>query len=99
MNNESILMILVVGGVAGWIAGLIVRGSGYGIIGDITVGLIGAFVGNWIVRAFHLALNLGSPLADRIIISIAGAVLLMVVVGLLRPRSLRERFSDVWRRR
>ena len=99
MNNESILMILVVGGVAGWIAGLIVRGSGYGIIGDITVGLIGAFVGNWIVRAFHLALNLGSPLADRIIISAAGAVLLMVVVGLLRPRSLRERFSDVWRRR
>jgi len=99
MNNESILMILVVGGVAGWIAGLIVRGSGYGIIGDITVGLIGAFVGNWIVREFHLALNLGSPLADRIIISVGGAVLLMVVVGLLRPRSLRERFSDVWRRR
>ena len=99
MNNESILMILVVGGVAGWIAGLIVRGSGYGIIGDITVGLIGAFVGNWIVRAFHLALNFGSPLADRIIISVGGAVLLMVVVGLLRPRSWRERFSDVWRRR
>jgi len=99
MNNESILMVLVIGGVAGWIAGLIVRGSGYGIIGDIIVGLIGAFVGNWIVRAFHLALNFGSPLADRIIISAAGAVLLMVVVGLLRPRSLRERFSDVWRRR
>jgi len=99
MNNESILMVLVIGGVAGWIAGLIVRSSGYGIIGDIIVGLIGAFVGNWIVRAFHLALNFGSPLADRIIISAAGAVLLMVVVGLLRPRSLRERFSDVWRRR
>ena len=99
MNNESILMVLVIGGVAGWIAGLIVRGSGYGIIGDIIVGLIGAFVGNWIVRAFHLALNFGSPLADRIIISVGGAVLLMVVVGLLRPRSLRERFSDVWRRR
>ena len=99
MNNESILMVLVIGGVAGWIAGLIVRSSGYGIIGDIIVGLIGAFVGNWIVRAFHLALNFGSPLADRIIISAAGAVLLMVVVGLLRPRSLLERFSDVWRRR
>jgi uncharacterized membrane protein YeaQ/YmgE (transglycosylase-associated protein family) len=99
MNNESILMVLVIGGVAGWIAGLIVRGSGYGIIGDIIVGLIGAFVGNWIVRAFHFSLNFGSPLADRIIISVAGAVLLMLVVGLLRPRSLRERFSDVWRRR
>jgi len=99
MSNESILMIIVIGGVAGWLAGLIVRGSGYGIIGDIIVGLIGAFVGNWIVRAFHLSINFGSSLADRIIISVAGAVLLMLAVGLLRPRSLRERFSDVWRRR
>jgi len=99
MSNESILMIIVIGGVAGWLAGLIVRGSGYGIIGDIIVGLIGAFVGNWIVRAFHLSINFGSLLADRIIISVVGAVLLMLVVGLLRPRSLRERFIDVWRRR
>ena len=99
MSNESILMIIVIGGVAGWLAGLIVRGSGYGIIGDIIVGLIGAFVGNWIVRAFHLSINFGSSLADRIIISVVGAVLLMLVVGLLRPRNLRERFSDVWRRR
>ena len=99
MSNESILMIIVIGGVAGWLAGLIVRGSGYGIIGDIIVGLIGAFVGNWIVRAFHLSINFGSSFADRIIISVVGAVLLMLVVGLLRPRSLRERFIDVWRRR
>jgi uncharacterized membrane protein YeaQ/YmgE (transglycosylase-associated protein family) len=99
MSNQSILMIIVIGGLAGWLAGLIVRGSGYGIIGDIIVGLIGAFVGNWIVRAFHFSVNFGSLLADRIIISVAGAVLLMLVIGLLRPRSFRERFSDVWRRR
>jgi uncharacterized membrane protein YeaQ/YmgE (transglycosylase-associated protein family) len=63
------------------------------------VGLIGAFIGNWVVRAFHLSINLGSPVANRIVVSVVGAVLLMLVVGLLRPRSLRERFTDVWRRR
>jgi uncharacterized membrane protein YeaQ/YmgE (transglycosylase-associated protein family) len=99
VSNESILMVVVIGGVAGWLAGLILRGTGYGIIGDIIVGLIGAFVGNWLVRAFHFSVNLGSPVADRIVVSVMGAVLLMLVIGMLRPRSLRERFTDVWRRR
>jgi len=47
----------------------------------------------------HLSVDLGSPVANRIAISVVGAVLLMLVVGLFRPRSLRERFSNVWRRR
>jgi uncharacterized membrane protein YeaQ/YmgE (transglycosylase-associated protein family) len=98
VSNESILMVVVIGGVAGWLAGLILRGTGYGIIGDIIVGLIGAFIGNWLVRAFHFSVNLGSPVADRIVVSVVGAVLLMPVIGMLRPRSLRERFTNVWRR-
>jgi uncharacterized membrane protein YeaQ/YmgE (transglycosylase-associated protein family) len=98
VSNESILMVVVIGGVAGWLAGLILRGTGYGIIGDIIVGLIGAFVGNWLVRAFHFSLNLGSPVANRIVVSVVGAVLLMFIIGMLRPRSLRERFTNVWRR-
>jgi uncharacterized membrane protein YeaQ/YmgE (transglycosylase-associated protein family) len=98
MSNESILMVIVIGGVAGWLAGLILRGTGYGIIGDIIVGLIGAFVGNWLVRTFHFSINLGSPIADRIVVSVAGAVLLMLIIGMLRPRSLRERFAGIWRR-
>jgi uncharacterized membrane protein YeaQ/YmgE (transglycosylase-associated protein family) len=82
----------------GWLAGLILRGTGYGIIGDIIVGLIGAFIGNWLVHAFHFSVNLGSPVADRIVVSVVGAVLLILIIGLLRPRSLRERFTNVWRR-
>jgi uncharacterized membrane protein YeaQ/YmgE (transglycosylase-associated protein family) len=99
VGNESILMIVLIGGVAGWLSGLILRGTGYGIIGDIIVGLIGAFVGNWLVRAFHFSVNLGSPVADRVVVSVVGAVLLMLILGMLRPRSFRERLSDVWRRR
>jgi uncharacterized membrane protein YeaQ/YmgE (transglycosylase-associated protein family) len=55
MGSESVLMIIVIGGVAGWLAGLLLRGSGYGIIGDVVVGLIGAFIGNWLFRAMHVS--------------------------------------------
>jgi uncharacterized membrane protein YeaQ/YmgE (transglycosylase-associated protein family) len=99
MGSESLLMILVIGGVSGWLAGLLLRGSGYGVIGDIVVGLIGAFVGSWLVHALHISVNLGNAIANRIVISVAGAAILMLVVALLRPRSLRERLGDVWRRR
>jgi uncharacterized membrane protein YeaQ/YmgE (transglycosylase-associated protein family) len=99
MGSESLLMIVVIGGVSGWLAGLLLRGSGYGILGDIIVGLIGAFIGTWLVRAMHLSVNLGNAIVNRIVISVVGAVLLMLIVALLRPRSLRERIGDVWRRR
>jgi uncharacterized membrane protein YeaQ/YmgE (transglycosylase-associated protein family) len=99
MSNESILMTVVIGGLAGWLAGHVMRGSGYGIVGDIVVGLLGAFVGNWLLRTMNFAIHLGNPLVDRIVVALIGAVLLMFVVSLFRPRSLRERVSDFWRRR
>jgi len=98
MSNESLLMTIVVGGTAGWFAGLVMRGSGYGIIGDIIVGLLGAFIGNWLLRAMIFSLNLGPPVLSRIVVSLIGALVLMFVVGMLRPRSLPERASDLWRR-
>ena len=99
MSNESLLMTIVVGGVAGWLAGLVTRGSGYGVVGDVVVGLLGAFVGNWLLRATNFSFNLGMPILNRVVVALVGAVVLMFVVGMLRPRSLWERTSDVWRRR
>jgi uncharacterized membrane protein YeaQ/YmgE (transglycosylase-associated protein family) len=98
MGNESLLVTIVVGGVAGWLAGLVMRGSGYGIIGDIIVGLLGAFIGTWLMRAFGLSVNLGSPILNKVLVSLIGALVLMFVVGMLRRRCLWERASDVWRR-
>lgn len=98
MGNESLLVMILVGGVAGWLAGLVMRGSGYGIIGDVIVGLLGALVGTWLMRAFNLSVNLGSPVLNKVLVSLIGALVLMFVVGMLRPRSLRERAGDVWRR-
>jgi uncharacterized membrane protein YeaQ/YmgE (transglycosylase-associated protein family) len=49
MSNESILVILLVGLIAGWLAGQIVKGTGYGLIADICIGIIGALIGSWLL--------------------------------------------------
>ena len=46
LSNESLVVIIIVGIVAGWLAGNIVRGGGYGLVGDLIVGIIGAFIGD-----------------------------------------------------
>ena len=48
MSSESLLVILFVGLVAGWLAGQIVRGTGFGIVGDLIIGILGAFIGSWL---------------------------------------------------
>ena len=58
MSGESILVILVVGLVAGWLAGLLVKGGGFGLIGDIVVGIIGAFIGG---RLFPPSASISAP--------------------------------------
>ena len=50
MELEAILIILIIGAVAGWLAGQIVRGMGFGLIGNIVVGIVGAFVAGWLCR-------------------------------------------------
>jgi len=82
MSNESLLVILFVGLVAGWLAGKIVRGAGFGIIGDILIGIVGAFISAWLFP--RLGIHLGTGLVSEIIYSAIGAVILLLVVRLLR---------------
>ncbi len=82
MSNESILVILFVGLIAGWLAGRIVRGTGFGIIGDILVGIAGALVASFLFP--RLGIHLGSGLVSEIIYSAIGAVLLLLIVRLVR---------------
>ena len=49
LSTESLLIILVVGLVAGWLAGVIVRGAGFGLVGNLAVGVVGAFIGSWLL--------------------------------------------------
>jgi uncharacterized membrane protein YeaQ/YmgE (transglycosylase-associated protein family) len=82
MSNESLLVILFVGLVAGWLAGKIVRGTGYGILGDILVGIAGALVASWLFP--KLGIHLGTGLVSEIVYSAIGAVILLLIVRLLR---------------
>jgi uncharacterized membrane protein YeaQ/YmgE (transglycosylase-associated protein family) len=82
MSNEGILVILFVGLVAGWLAGKIVRGTGFGIIGDILVGIAGALVASYLFP--RLGIHLGTGLLSEIIYSAIGAILLLLIVRLVR---------------
>jgi uncharacterized membrane protein YeaQ/YmgE (transglycosylase-associated protein family) len=82
VSNEGILVILFVGLVAGWLAGKIVRGAGFGIIGDIAIGIVGALIASLLFP--KLGIHLGSGLVSEIIYSALGAVILLVVVRLVR---------------
>lgn len=73
---------LIIGGLAGWIAGLIVQGSGFGIIGDIIVGILGAVIAGWLLP--QLGLHIGTGFIPSIVNAVIGAVILLVVVGLIR---------------
>jgi uncharacterized membrane protein YeaQ/YmgE (transglycosylase-associated protein family) len=82
ISSESLIVILFVGLVAGWLAGKIVRGTGFGIIGDIVVGIAGAFIASWLFP--RLGFHLGSGLVGEIIYSAIGAIILLLVVRLIR---------------
>ena len=82
LSNEGIIVILFVGLVAGWLAGKIVRGTGFGIIGDILVGMAGALIAS--VLFPKLGIHLGTGIVSEIIYSAIGAIILLLVVRLVR---------------
>jgi uncharacterized membrane protein YeaQ/YmgE (transglycosylase-associated protein family) len=82
LSNEGILVILFVGLIAGWLAGKIVRGTGFGIIGDILVGIAGALVASLLFP--KLGIHIGTRIVSEIIYSAIGAIVLLLIVRLLR---------------
>jgi uncharacterized membrane protein YeaQ/YmgE (transglycosylase-associated protein family) len=82
ISNEGLLVILFVGLIAGWLAGKVVRGTGFGIIGDIVVGIGGALVASFLFP--KLGIRLGTGLVSEIVYSAIGAVILLLVVRLVR---------------
>jgi uncharacterized membrane protein YeaQ/YmgE (transglycosylase-associated protein family) len=83
LTTNSLIVILIVGLIAGWLAGQIMRGSGYGIIGDIVIGIIGAFIGTWLWGVLHLP-TIGNFWVSAIVISTVGALVLLFILRLIR---------------
>jgi uncharacterized membrane protein YeaQ/YmgE (transglycosylase-associated protein family) len=93
MSSESLLVILFVGLVAGWLAGQIVQGTGFGLIGDLVIGILGAFIGSWLLP--QLGIHLGTGLISAIVNATIGAVLLLLVVRFVRGGGWQRSW---WRR-
>lgn len=82
MPVEVIIIWLVVGAVAGWLAGQVVRGGGFGLLGDIVLGIVGAVVGGWLLP--RLGIFIGGGIIGAIINAFIGAVVVLLVVRLVR---------------
>ena len=78
----GLLWFLIVGLVAGWLAGVLVKGGGFGVVGDIVIGVIGAILGGWLFSTFGAAP--GGGLLGSIFVATIGAVVLLVVVRVLK---------------
>ena len=81
---SSLLWFLIIGAVIGFIAGLIMRGSGFGIFGNMVVGIIGSVLGSYIFDYFNV--SLGTGLLGYIITGVIGSVVLLFIIGLFTRR-------------
>jgi uncharacterized membrane protein YeaQ/YmgE (transglycosylase-associated protein family) len=79
---DSIIITLVVGAIAGWLAGQIVRGFGFGLLWNIVIGIVGAFIGVWLLTTLHVVPFAG--FLGSIINATIGAVVLLVIIGFIR---------------
>jgi uncharacterized membrane protein YeaQ/YmgE (transglycosylase-associated protein family) len=82
MDLQSLIVLLLVGLVAGWLAGQFVKGGGFGLIGDIIVGIVGALIAGWLFP--RLGISLGGGILGAIISATIGAVILLVIIRLVK---------------
>lgn len=81
MDTNSLIFTLIIGAVCGWLAGVIRQGYGFGLLGNIVVGILGAFVGGWLFRQLGIGID---GIAGTIIASVVGALILLALIGLVR---------------
>lgn len=82
MTVTSLIYILLIGGIAGWLAGLVVKGRGLGVLGNIVVGIVGAFIGSWVLA--RLGVAIGGGFVAAILNAFIGAVILLALIGLIK---------------
>ena len=82
LTSRALIIWLIIGAVAGWLAGQIIAGGGFGLVGNIILGIIGAFVAGWLLPRFGF--YIGGPFIGDIINAAIGAIIVLVVIGLLK---------------
>jgi uncharacterized membrane protein YeaQ/YmgE (transglycosylase-associated protein family) len=81
LSDQGLIIILIVGIIAGWLAGKIVRGSGFGLVGDSAIGIVGALIGDWLLH--RLGVHFGSGIFGLTINAAIGAILLLLALRLI----------------
>ncbi len=78
----GIIAWIIVGAIAGWLAGQIVKGAGFGLLGNIVIGIVGAVVAGWLLP--QLGIRLGSGWIGEIIDAAIGGIIVLVILSLIR---------------
>ncbi len=86
MSVTDVVVFIVVGLIAGFLASRLVFGKGRGWLFDIIIGIVGAFIGGWLAGLLHISINLGIPFLNQVIIAFVGAVILLLVWRLVFGR-------------
>ncbi len=87
MDLQSLLILLIIGLIAGWLAGVIVKGFGLGLVGNMAVGVVGAFLAGWLLPTLGVGFSLGNPIITSLVSATIGAVILLLLLGLVRRAS------------
>ncbi len=86
METQSIIVILVLGALAGWLAGMVFQGGGLGLLGNIVVGIIGGFVGYWLLPKLGVHINTGTTWLNYVLTAAIGAVVLLALINIIFGR-------------
>jgi uncharacterized membrane protein YeaQ/YmgE (transglycosylase-associated protein family) len=84
MSGQGLLVTIIIGIIAGWLAGKIVRGTGFGLVADLCIGIVGALIGGWLLP--RVGIQLGTGIIAAIASATVGAVVLLIILGFFRRR-------------
>jgi uncharacterized membrane protein YeaQ/YmgE (transglycosylase-associated protein family) len=84
MTTESLVIFILVGAVAGFLAGVLVRGYGLGLVGNLIVGVVGALLAGWLLPRVGVSFSVVNPIVTSIVYATIGAVVLLVLIGFVR---------------
>lgn len=85
MSLEQVVVIILIGAAAGWLGSFLVKGKGLGLIGNVVVGILGSFVGSWLLRELKVSIGT-SPIVNAILTGAIGAFVILFIVSLFTGR-------------
>lgn len=86
METQSIIIILILGALAGWLAGMVFQGGGLGLLGNIVVGIVGGFIGYWLMPKLGVNIKTGTDWLDYVLTAAIGAIVLLALINLVFGR-------------